>query len=328
MNEKKKIFLLFIFLFGGLLFLPIDTYATQMLWSPYDIVIQQPGDNNVIVSPHSYTLNNNNYWSFPPNQSSDYSTPASIYFRYNNGNSDYCVYQANNGSISGQFYAVNAFNANHAVKIQDRSVSSRPYFDCSSTLNSNTHFLEFTCNNVNLSHNYNFIITNANAQRYGIRNYFNVECQQTIEGATQEIKGAINEQTEVNKDIKNNTKETNDLIKNDNVDESNTTISNFFNNFNSGNNGGLTDIISLPLDFLSSLNNTCQPISVSIPYFNTNFTIPCLSTIYSQVIDSSLLNLIRLIINGLIMYRCIGSLVIFINELRDPNNSDLEVMDL
>lgn len=323
----KKFYFLLLIIFVSVLFLPFNTYATQMLWSPYDIVLQQPGDNNVILSPHSYSLNNTNYWSFPPNQSSDFSTPASIYFRYNNGNSDYCVYQANNGSISGQFYAANAFNANHSVKIQDRSVSSRPYFNCSSTLNSNNHYLEFTCNNVNLAHNYNFIITNANAQRYGIRSYFNVECQQTIEGATQEIKGAIQEQTQVNKDIKNNTKETNDLLKDDNVDGANSTGSSFFNNF-SGNNHGLSGIVSSPLRLINSLSSsTCTPLSFTIPFVNTQMTLPCMSTIYSTHF-STILTLYRLITTGLIAYKILINLFGTVKGLQDPDSSKIEVVDL
>lgn len=129
-------------------------------------------------------------------------------------------------------------------------------------------------------------------------------------------------------DNKKAVQDLNDDINNDNVDESSSSASSFFNNFDSGSTGNLTDIISLPLDFLSSLNNSCSPINLTIPFIDTNITIPCMSTYLSQFLPSSLLNLIRLVINGIISYRAIASLLNFINGLKDPNNSDLEVMDL
>lgn len=323
MHERQFKYIL-LFLFGLFVFLPFDSYASEMYWTPYDIVIQQPGDNNVVISANRYTLNNLDYWSFPPNQSSDFSTPASIYFRYNNGNNDYCIYQANNGSVSGQFYASNAFNANHGVKVQDRSITSRPYFNCNSTLNSNTHYLEFTCNNLNLSHNYNFIITNANAQRYGIRANVNVECQQTIEGATSAITGAINEQTQVDKDIKNNTKETNDLLKDDTID--NTKANSFFGT-TLPSNSSLTSVITAPISFIQHLSNTCSP--VSIPINNKNITLPCGDEIFWNKPEVQPFRVIWItLIGGSIFYVLALKLFDVVHNALKPNSDKVERMDV
>lgn len=312
----EKIFKVFLLLFTCSLFIPFDTFASTMYWQPYDIVIQQPGDNNVIISANKYTLNNLDYWSFPPNQSSDFSTPASIYFRYNNGNSDYCIYQANNGSVSGQFYAANAFNANHSVKVQDRSITSRPYFNCSSTLNSNTHYLEFTCNNLNLSHNYNFIITNANAQRYGIRANVEVDCQQTIEGATNSI--IDNNNSNTNRIIENNNsntnriveqqEETNDLLKSEEAPNS----SGFFNDVSALlDESPITNLVTIPLTlinaYISGFSSTCSAVSLGSLYGH-NLTLPCIDI--PQYIGSTLwatidgITCIIIIYNIILM--CIG----------------------
>lgn len=128
-------------------------------------------------------------------------------------------------------------------------------------------------------------------------------------------------------DIINNQNKNTDKILDDNVDQSTNTATDFFNNFDSGNTGTLTDIISLPLDFLDKLNDTCSPIVLPVPYMG-NITLPCIQTYLSTFLPDSFLNLIKLVINGFLMYKIIISLVDFINSLKDPNNNDLEVMDL
>lgn len=130
-----------------------------------------------------------------------------------------------------------------------------------------------------------------------------------------------------NDQIINNGNQTNNTLNDDNVDESTNKATDFFNNFDSGDSGTLTDIISLPLDFLDKLNNTCSPIVLPVPYMG-DFTLPCLQTYLSTFLPESFLNLIKLIVNGFLTYKIVISLVDFINSLKDPNNDDLEVMDL
>ena len=130
-----------------------------------------------------------------------------------------------------------------------------------------------------------------------------------------------------NQQIINNGNQTNNTINDDNVDESTNKATDFFNNFDSGDTGTLTDIISLPLDFLDKLNNSCSSIVLPVPYIG-DITLPCLQTYLSSFIPESLLNLIKLLVNGFLTYKIVISLVDFINSLKDPNNDDLEVMDL
>lgn len=130
-----------------------------------------------------------------------------------------------------------------------------------------------------------------------------------------------------NEQIINNGNQTNNTLNDDNVDESTNKATDFFNNFDSGNTGSLTDIISLPLDFLDKLNNSCSSIVLPVPYMG-DITLPCLQSYLSTFIPESFLNLIKLIVNGFLTYKIIASLIDFINSLKDPNNDDLEVMDL
>lgn len=120
----------------------------------------------------------------------------------------------------------------------------------------------------------------------------------------------------------------NDSIKNDDVSGATDSSSSFFNNFDEGDTGSLMNLVKLPLKFLNSLNNTCSPITFNTGYLG-NFTIPCLSTtLYNQEGINPIVNIVSLIINGLIMYGCINTIIKLVHKLKDPNNDEIEVLEL
>lgn len=144
--------------------------------------------------------------------------------------------------------------------------------------------------------------------------------QNYIYNELQSQNNAIEETKESVDNINNN-------ITNDNVDDQ----GDFFTNFDSGDEGSLTDLIALPLDFISSLNNACTPISfptINFHNFTFTLTIPCMSTLVYSHFNSNLINLLRLLINGIILYRMLVWFIDFIRGLKDPQNDDLEVMEL
>lgn len=118
-----------------------------------------------------------------------------------------------------------------------------------------------------------------------------------------------------------------DDVMNNNVDGSTSQGSSFFNDFNSGDVGSLTDIISLPLDYISHLNDSCT--SFVIPAGNLgNITIPCLSSIWSKTSFANVINTASVLINGFICYKLLLNLFYFFKDLKDPDNDKVEVMDL
>lgn len=128
-------------------------------------------------------------------------------------------------------------------------------------------------------------------------------------------------------DIKGNTKETNDLIKNDNVDGANTQGSSFFSNFNS-NTHGLSGIVSSPIRLINSLSSsTCSPLTFTIPFVNSQVALPCMSSIYSTYFPT-LLSVYQLITTGLIAYKILINLFGVVKGLQDPDSSRIEVVDL
>lgn len=135
---------------------------------------------------------------------------------------------------------------------------------------------------------------------------------------------------EVKEEIKNNNQEqknTNDLIESTDTTGANSSGNDFFDNFNSGSNGDLTSLVSLPLNYINHLNDKCEPFTLPLGKFG-NLSIPCLSSLWSSSGFSNIINIIKAIINGLICYRVAINLLTLFNNLRDPDNDKLEVMDL
>ena len=141
---------------------------------------------------------------------------------------------------------------------------------------------------------------------------------------TQLLNNINNNQVQTNEKLDN----INSSINSDNVDSSQTQLTDFFNQFSSGDDKGLQDIINLPLQYVNNLSTACKPIKLPLGQLGET-TLPCLSTsVYNQPKVKSIIDVINVVINGLIMYKCISSLLFFIHDLRDPNKDNLEVMDL
>lgn len=175
----------------------------------------------------------------------------------------------------------------------------------------------FKCDNVNITFNSFKIAVGSNfysAGEIGISNInFDVESNESINSNIKDTNNAI--------------KDTNDTIKDNNVDGSTSQGSSFFNDFESGDVGSLTDIVSLPLDYISHLNDSCSPFV--IPAGNLgNITIPCLSSIWSKTSFANVINTASVLINGFICYKLLLNLFYFFKDLKDPDNDKVEVMDL
>lgn len=84
--------------------------------------------------------------------------------------------------------------------------------------------------------------------------------------------------------------------------------------------GPLDSLINLPLTMLnnisSSLNKTCSPLNVNLPYVNKSVEIPCLSTIFNQITGlNSFWTWVGLIGSVLILYRYLINLYNYYDKL-------------
>ena len=84
--------------------------------------------------------------------------------------------------------------------------------------------------------------------------------------------------------------------------------------------GPIDSIINLPLTMLtninSSLNKTCSPLEVNLPYLNKSVEIPCLNTIFNQITGlNSFWTWVGLISSVLILYRYLIELYKYYDRL-------------
>lgn len=129
--------------------------------------------------------------------------------------------------------------------------------------------------------------------------------------------------------INSQTQEINNTLTDTNTTEANTTASNFFSNFTSQDNGGISSIITAPLSAISGLvNATCTQLTLPIPYLdNSELVLPCMSSIYTQHFGS-LFTLYQTIIFGAVAYRMLVSLFLMIQGFKNPDDDKIEVVDL
>lgn len=135
---------------------------------------------------------------------------------------------------------------------------------------------------------------------------------------------AIAEQQQQSNQIQ---QERNDFLNDDNVDESSSTANSFFSGFTS-NDHGLTGIITAPLTLIESLTSkTCSPLVVPLPFVNSNLTLPCMSSIYSQYFGS-FYTMYQVITFGIVSYWVLVRIFALVKDFKNPEHDELEVMDL
>ena len=86
--------------------------------------------------------------------------------------------------------------------------------------------------------------------------------------------------------------------------------------------GPLDSLINLPLTMLtninSSLNKTCSPLEINLPYVNKTVEIPCLNTIFNQITGlNSFWTWVGMIGSVLILYRYLINLYNYYDKLTD-----------
>lgn len=89
------------------------------------------------------------------------------------------------------------------------------------------------------------------------------------------------------------------------------------------------EFIKLPFTFLSNLNTfSCKPLSIPFPRTGRTINLPCMSTIYENILPDSLINILEIIINGLLIYRITLSNIAVVRSILDPGDDKLEVLEL
>lgn len=140
----------------------------------------------------------------------------------------------------------------------------------------------------------------------------------SVQNGNENVENAVKENTQA-------TKEVNNTLKDSSVD--NQQAEGFFNDFND-NSHGLSGIITAPLNMINNLASaTCSSININIPFVNTEFTLPCMSTIYQQNFGS-LFSIYRTITFGIVAYYVCVNIFALVKGFKDPENDKVEVVEL
>lgn len=105
-------------------------------------------------------------------------------------------------------------------------------------------------------------------------------------------------------------------------------VDSLLSNSNFNENETIQNIVSLPIDFIENLSNTCSPIEFTIPWFNADVSIPCMSTAVYPKFGVFLAWSVGVVINGYLIYKILLKFVELFNDLKDPTKDKIEVVDL
>lgn len=137
--------------------------------------------------------------------------------------------------------------------------------------------------------------------------------------SVEEVKQATNE-------VKEETKKTNDTLNDDDTTEADSKITGFFNDF-SDNSHGLSSIVTAPLNAVNAmLSTTCTAPTAT--YKGSTFSLPCGSILWEREGADNFKLLLNLFYGGLICYGIIKSLFKDVNDLKNPDNDKVEVLNL
>ena len=229
------------------------------------------------------------------------------------------------GYVAGLF---DFFNNSYSVGVYNNDT----LLSCSYSLE-NSSRLKYTCSGVGGG---KFQI-NVNQHEFPLRGTYTIGVSKVVDiscdssnadiitnnnNNTQNIINNNNSNTDKITDSINNT---NDTMKDDNIDTSSS--NSFFNNF-SNNQHGLTGVINAPLKFIQSLsNNTCSNVSLTIPFVDETFNLPCFSTIYKENFNVAY-TIYQVVISALVGYWVCVKIYAMVKGFKDPTDDRIEVMDL
>ena len=124
----------------------------------------------------------------------------------------------------------------------------------------------------------------------------------------------------------------NDSLNNSKTDGAKNDASNFFNNFTTTDNGGISSIITSPLRLINALlsnSNSCNDLSLQIDMVSLkkDVSLPCGSILWSKVPNSTI-TIYHTLIFGLASFFILVSLYHDIEDIKKPDDKGVKTTDL
>lgn len=149
------------------------------------------------------------------------------------------------------------------------------------------------------------------------------ELSSNVQKNTDEIK----KQTEETKKNTEETKKQTETIKDSDTTGAKDSANSFFGDFQS-DDYGLSDIVTMPLTFVQGLaNNSCNSLVLPMPFIKQNVELPCMTSVYKSHFNS-FLQLYQLITTGFIAYWICINIFRLVQNFKNPDNDEVEVLDL
>ena len=222
------------------------------------------------------------------------------------------------GYVAGLF---DFFNNSYSVDVYNNDSK----LSCSYSLE-NSSRLKYTCSGVGGG---KFQI-NVNQFEFPVRGVYTIGVSKVVDISCDSSNADIitnnNNNSNANK-INDSINNTNDTIKNDDVSGAESAADDLKNNEAFQDTSGLSSIISMPLTFVNSLTNKCEPIKLTIPYMDADVSIPCMQSIITSNMPL-LANLIKIVVNGFIVYKILLDIFAIVRSARNPEDDRIEVLDL
>lgn len=339
----KKIYILIIIVFGFLMF-NSKVFAIESFNTSQPVIDFFDSNANKYNPPISSSVSYNTNWYCTSG-----SLPSSQYnrvvMRYTNlpfdGETDYDLYF--NLLVNSDGYMPLVTYSQPVCHVETSSTLFA-YSDVNGNDSNyiNGKFVSVKCENVNINSNFNltaffnsdFYFNNIHYANYSAsfcvsRRFSYIKSRdQLIQESATNTQAIVDEQKNTTEEVKKNTeatKEVNNTLKDSSVD--NQQAEGFFNDFND-NSHGLSGIITAPLNMINNLASaTCSPISINLPFVDTQFNLPCMSTIYQQNFGT-LFSTYRVITFGIVAYYVCVNIFALVKGFKDPENDKVEVVEL
>lgn len=143
----------------------------------------------------------------------------------------------------------------------------------------------------------------------------------------QQIINAIDSQTNAIESQTQQQEQQHEEMMDTNMTETNETATSFFDSFESNDIGGLSGIVTAPLNMINKmLDGTCT--SPSATWKGATISLPCGDMFWNRPGADDIKNLLNIFYGGFLCYYAIRKLFLMVENLKDPTQDRIEVSDL
>lgn len=148
-----------------------------------------------------------------------------------------------------------------------------------------------------------------------------------ITGAVDGVGDKVQETTDKVQDTNDKLDDLNDNITDSDTSSSEDLAGGFFEDFDN-EDYGLSDIITMPLQVINNITSaTCSPLELPLPFVDTDVTLPCMYDIYEDHFGG-FLTIYQTITFGIVSYWVCINIFRMVKNFKNPDNDEVEVLDL